>query len=333
MNPAWLRLEQIGVGYPSGGGVRVVVDGLSLSLPAGEIGCLLGASGCGKTTVLRAIAGFEPLRAGRIVLDGAVLVDTAVAMPPERRRVGMMFQDYALFPHLDVAANVAFGLRRLPRAERDARVREMLELVGLAGSAWAYPHELSGGQQQRVALARALAPRPALLLLDEPFSNLDIHTRERLAEELRVLLKSTGTTVLLVTHDQTEAFAMADRIGVMDGGRLLQWDGAEALYRHPADRTVAGFVGRGALVSGAALGEGEDALVLLRPEHLRLDPAGPVRGRLLARAFRGPGYSGQVRLATGEIVEIDLGEADPPPAGQELGLRWTDPAPVRFPRQ
>lgn len=328
-----LRLDGIHVGYPGAQGLKMVVEDLSLQLSAGQIGCLLGASGCGKTTVLRAIAGFEPVRAGRMVLDGAVLADSARQLPPERRNVGMMFQDYALFPHLSVAANVAFGLRGRHRSQRAVRVAEMLALVGLESAAEAYPHELSGGQQQRVALARALAPRPGLLLLDEPFSNLDIHTRERLAQELRELLKATGTTALLVTHDQAEAFAMADRIGVMDRGRILQWDTAERLYRHPIDPVVAGFVGRGMLVPAAALGQGDDALVLLRPEHLRLDPAGQVRGQLLSGAFRGPGFCGQVRLAGGEIIEVDLGEEAMPPPGEELRLRWTDPAPVRFPRQ
>ena len=262
-----LRLDGIRVGYPAQrGGVNVVVDGLSLDLQAGEIGCLLGASGCGKTTVLRAIAGFEPLLAGRMELQGERIADAHGGKPAEQRRVGLMFQDYALFPHLDVAANVGFGLRRGPRAERDARVGELLALVDLAGSANAFPHELSGGQQQRVALARALAPEPALLLLDEPFSNLDIDTRQRLAGELRALLKSTGTTVLMVTHDQSEAFVMADRIGVMQRGRILQWDRAEALYRRPADRFVADFIGRGTLVAAASLGLAEGGDVLLRPD-------------------------------------------------------------------
>jgi iron(III) transport system ATP-binding protein len=328
-----LQVDGIEVGYPTAQGLKRVVEGLSLQLSAGQIGCLLGASGCGKTTVLRAIAGFEPVRAGRIVLGAVTLADTVRQLPPERRNVGMMFQDYALFPHLSVAANVAFGLRGQPREQRTARVAEMLALVGLQTADGAYPHELSGGQQQRVALARALAPRPALLLLDEPFSNLDIHTRERLAQELRGLLKATGTTALLVTHDQAEAFAMADRIGVMDRGQILQWDSAEQLYRRPVDRTVAGFVGRGVLVPGNAVGEGGDILVLLRPEHLQRDANGQVRGRLLGGAFRGPGFSGQVQLVTGEIVEVDLGEQGLPQPGEELALRWTDPAPVRFPRR
>nr|WP_242697453.1 ABC transporter ATP-binding protein [Bordetella petrii] len=244
-----LELERIHLAYDTPQGLRPVVQDLSLALPAGHIGCLLGESGCGKTTILRAIAGFEPVRAGQISLDGAVISSPAVQVAPELRRVGMMFQDYALFPHLTAAQNVAFGLRRLGKAERAARVREMLDMVGLAASADNYPHEISGGQQQRVALARALAPSPDLLLLDEPFSNLDVDTRERLAFEVRDILKSTGHTAILVTHNQAEAFAIADRIGVMSDGKVVQWDTPYNLHHHPADGFVRDFVRRETLVA------------------------------------------------------------------------------------
>ena len=223
-----LELDDLCVAYDTPHGRRTVVDGLSLALPRGDIGCLLGASGCGKTTVLRAIAGFEPVRAGTIRLGSVLLSSGQVHLPPEQRRVGMMFQEYALFPHLSAAKNVAFGLRRMPRAAQHERVAEMLALVGLADAAERYPHELSGGQQQRIALARALAPSPALLLLDEPFSNLDGGTRERLAAEVRGILKQAGQTAILVTHNEAEAHAMADRIGVMHGGRITHWLDAAA---------------------------------------------------------------------------------------------------------
>lgn len=239
---AMLTLENLGLAYDTPTGRRTVVDDLSLSLGAGDIGCLLGASGCGKTTVLRAIAGFEPLRHGRIALGDTPLSSPDVHLAPERRRVGMMFQDYALFPHLSVAGNVGFGLRRQSQDARSRRVAEMLALVGLAAVAGSYPHELSGGQQQRVALARALAPAPELLLLDEPFSNLDIDTRERLAFEVRDILKQTGHTAILVTHNQAEAFAIADRIGVMHAGRLAQWDTPYVVHHHPASALVADFI-------------------------------------------------------------------------------------------
>lgn len=326
----WLAVDDLVVGYPGPTGWRAVVHGLSLRLQRGEIGALLGESGCGKTTTLRAVAGFEPLQAGRVVLDGTVLAAQNLAMPPEQRRIGMMFQDYALFPHLDVAGNVGFGISRLGTAERDARVREMLELVGLPEAARRYPHELSGGQQQRIALARALAPRPSLLLLDEPFSSLDMQTRGRLADELRGLLKTAGTTSLLVTHDQAEAFAMADRVGVMEQGRLLQWDRPERLYRAPADRAVATFIGRGTLVTAAALQEAGGGDVLLRPGDLQLDASGTLHGVLTAVAFRGPHFEGRVTLASGEHVEVDLGVQTPPRIGEAVRMAWTDRSPVRF---
>jgi iron(III) transport system ATP-binding protein len=241
---ATLELDHLSLAYDTLYGPRQVVDDLSLTLPGGYIGCLLGPSGCGKSTVLRAIAGFEPPVGGRILLDAAVLSSTTSCVAPERRRVGMMFQDYALFPHLSVNRNVGFGLRRLPRPDRDRRVAEMLELVGLVQAADSYPHELSGGQQQRVALARALAPSPDLLLLDEPFSNLDADARERLAFEVRDVLKHTGHTAMLVTHDQAEAFAIADRIGVMVEGQVAQWDTPYNLRHHPATPFVADFIRR-----------------------------------------------------------------------------------------
>ncbi|MDN5843827.1 MAG: ABC transporter ATP-binding protein, partial [Alcaligenaceae bacterium] len=209
-----LEIDHITVSYPAHKGPpQVAVHDLSLRLPDGQIACLLGASGCGKTTVLRAIAGFEPLNQGAIRLGGLTLSDATTQLDPEHRRVGMMFQDYALFPHLTVEQNIGFGLRRLGPAQRAEKIATLLELVGLEGLSARYPHQLSGGQQQRVALARALAPEPSLLLLDEPFSNLDIDARERLAFELRDILKAAGRTALLVTHNQAEAFAIADQIG------------------------------------------------------------------------------------------------------------------------
>lgn len=244
-----LELDRIHLGYDTPKGLRAVVQDLSLTLPSGHIGCLLGQSGCGKTTILRAIAGFEPVRAGHIALDGSVISSNSVQVAPEHRRVGLMFQDYALFPHLTAEQNVAFGLRKLMnKKDRATRVAEMLEMVGLSASADSYPHEISGGQQQRVALARALAPSPDLLLLDEPFSNLDVDTRERLAFEVRDILKSTGHTAILVTHNQAEAFAIADRIGIMNEGKIVQWDTPYNLHNHPTNSFVSDFVRREALV-------------------------------------------------------------------------------------
>ncbi len=220
---AHLHIDGLRLAYEGARGLHTVVDGFSLALDQGRIGCLLGPSGCGKTTVLRAIAGFEPVRAGTIRLGEALLSSPTVHLPPERRRVGMMLQEYALFPHLSAHDNVGFGLRRLAGPARAARVAEMLALVGLADAAARFPHELSGGQQQRIALARALAPSPDLLLLDEPFSNLDGATRERLVAEVRDILRAAGQTAVLVTHNEAEAHAMADHIGTMHGGRLTRW--------------------------------------------------------------------------------------------------------------
>ena len=221
-----LDIRGLRLGYDTPRGLHTVVDGFALHLAAGRIGCLLGPSGCGKTTVLRAIAGFEPARAGEIHLGERLLSSAGVHLPPEARQIGLMFQEYALFPHLSAAGNVAFGLRRWTRADREARVREMLTLVGLPDMAARFPHELSGGQQQRVALARALAPAPALILLDEPFSNLDGATRERLTVEVRDILRAAGQTAILVTHHAAEAQTMADHTGHMHGGRLVQWTDA-----------------------------------------------------------------------------------------------------------
>jgi iron(III) transport system ATP-binding protein len=222
-----LELDHLHLAYDTPRGLRTVVPDLSLQLERGHIGCLLGASGCGKSTVLRAIAGFEPVRHGHILLEGRLLSSPQQQVAPELRRVGMMFQDYALFPHMTVASNVGFGLRRASASERHQRVAELLELVGLGHVSDSYPHELSGGQQQRVALARALAPTPQLLLLDEPFSNLDSNTREHLAAEVRSILREAGQSAILVTHNQAEALALADRIGSLSGGSLQYWDSPE----------------------------------------------------------------------------------------------------------
>ena len=244
-----LILDRISLAYDTPEGHVPVVNDLSLRLRNGHIGCLLGSSGCGKTTVLRSIAGFEPLREGRILLGDEVISLPGQSTEPQDRQVGMMFQDYALFPHLNVEGNIGFGLRRSDKARRRERVSELLALVGLEEARHRYPHELSGGQQQRVALARALAPEPRLLLLDEPFSNLDVDTRERLAFEVRDILKKTGHTALLVTHNQAEAFAIADRIGIMNNGAVLQWDTPYALHNEPATPFVADFIKREALLA------------------------------------------------------------------------------------
>lgn len=236
-----LTLKNICVSYDD----QPVVSEISLGLENGQIGCLLGPSGCGKTSILRAIAGFEPVQSGEIQLRGNCVSDPTYSLGPDKRQVAVVFQDFALFPHLTVAQNIAFGLQRLSSQEKSGRVGVMLELVGLGGKGEQFPHQLSGGQQQRVALARAMAPKPDLLLLDEPFSSLDVELREDLAKEIRAILKHENATALMVTHDQHEAFAMADLIGVLHKGSLLQWADAYTLYHQPATRFVAEFVGSG----------------------------------------------------------------------------------------
>ena len=241
-----LSISDIIVSY----GTQPVLSGLSMSIEEGRLTSLVGPSGCGKTTLLRAIAGFEPLKRGVIEIAGQMVSAAGMQVPPERRGVGIVFQDHVLFPHLDVAANITFGLWRLSPAKRHERLTQLLDAVDLHGLAHRYPHELSGGQQQRVALARALAPQPSVLLLDEPFASLDQRMRMGLAAEVRDVLIRTGTTAVLVTHDIDEAFAFADQVGVLWGGRLAQWGTPAELYRRPAERCVAEFVGRGAFVRG-----------------------------------------------------------------------------------
>jgi iron(III) transport system ATP-binding protein len=310
-----LKVASIACGY----GDVTVVEGLSFHVNQGEIVSLLGPSGCGKTTVLRAIAGFEPIRAGDIRIRDQVVSARGRTVPPESRSIGMVFQDYALFPHLTVRQNIGFGLRAEPPGTRREKVRAMLAATGLDGMEERYPHELSGGQQQRVALARALAPHPALLLLDEPFSNLDVELRERLSLEVRDILKREGITGILVTHDQHEAFAVSDKIGVMSGGQILQWDTPFNLYHEPADRFIADFVGQGVFVKGmlqspdtfhTELGTlrgnraytdpvGTCVEILLRPDDIVPDPEGGIEGRIVGKAFKGAQTLYTLALATG----------------------------------
>ncbi|OUS30311.1 hypothetical protein A9Q99_07525 [Gammaproteobacteria bacterium 45_16_T64] len=241
-----LSLQDVAVRYAS----KTIVENINVDLAEGEIGCLLGPSGCGKTTLLRTIAGFEKLAAGKIFLRNKEVSNVARAIPPEKRRVGMVFQDYALFPHLTVAQNIAFGLSHLKKTERQDRVDQLLTLTDLSDTKTRYPHQLSGGQQQRIALARALAPKPDILLMDEPFSNLDVELREHLAHDIRQLIKSEKMTAILVTHDQQEAFATADKIALLNAGKLVQWGTANELYHQPNSSFSAEFIGQGVLIQG-----------------------------------------------------------------------------------
>ncbi len=295
------------------------VDRLTLRVEQGELVVLLGPSGCGKTTTLRLIAGFETPDAGAVVIRGEVMAGPGRWVPPEKRGVGVVFQDYALFPHLTVAENVGFGLQNLDGAARKKRVAQILELVGLEDFADRYPHELSGGQQQRVAVARALAPAPALILLDEPFSNLDADLRDQLRAEVTNLLRNTGTTAILVTHDQEEAFTLADWVGVLNQGRLEQLDRPEEIYHHPATRFVAEFVGAADFLPGLVTAEGivtelgvfpnaegrevgEKVEVMLRPDDITFVPAPDGESAIIRRHFRGSENLYGLRLPSGHLV-------------------------------
>jgi len=322
------------------GGQRVV-DDVSFALAEGDIACLLGPSGCGKTTILRTIAGFQAPAEGRITIAGETVAEALQQATPEERRVGMVFQDLALFPHMTVRRNVAFGMRGQSRQAIDERVDELLELVSMEPYADSYPHELSGGQQQRVALIRAMAPRPPVLLLDEPFSSQDTERRVQLAHEVREILKRDGITAVLVTHDQYEAFAIADTIGVIAGGRLRQWDTAYNLYHTPADRFVAHFIGEGVFLCGNTLddnviqtelgtlrGELSEPVapgtlieLLVRPDDILHDDQSPNRATVVARDFRGADHLYTLRMPGNTRLLCLAPSHHDHAVGEEFGVR------------
>lgn len=305
----------------------IAVNKVGFELHQGDLLGLLGPSGCGKTTLLRVLAGFERPEAGEIELSGQPVCAQGLWLPPEKRQVGVVFQDYALFPHLSAIENVAFGLKQLCRRGKMLKKQvqglatEAMSLVGLAGMEKRYPHELSGGQQQRVALARALAPRPPLVLLDEPFSNLDVQVRLRLRQEVRDILKSVGASGVFVTHDQEEALSIADKVAVMNQGRLVQLDAPERVYQNPASRFVAEFVTQANFISAVrrsdgwetdlgllkldlALSGNEKGDLMIAQEDLRIlpDPTGllVVRGR----QFLGREYQYSLLMGSGKVLEV-----------------------------
>ncbi|MDP2142320.1 MAG: ABC transporter ATP-binding protein [Gammaproteobacteria bacterium] len=319
----------------------VIVRDINLQLPQGMIGCLLGPSGCGKTTLLRAIAGFEKALHGEIKIAGHTVSNQQMCLPVEKRHVGMVFQDYALFPHLTVSENIAFGLGTMSRADKHKRVQELAGMLKIGELLNAYPHRLSGGQQQRVAVARAMAPKPRILLLDEPFASLDVELREEIAREIRLVLKHDGITAILVSHNQYEAFAMADEIGVMRAGQLLQWSTPFELYHQPACAYVADFVGEGVFLQGkvldsarveTALGvlggdelhgfaEGSSVSVLIRPDDVIHDDASPTTARVIDKAFRGAGYLYTLALGDGSQVQSLVPSHHRHAQGEMIGIR------------
>lgn len=305
-----LTLDNISVGYA--GIQNAVVKNVCFSLERGEIGCLLGPSGCGKTTLLRAIAGFHQPQYGEITINGKCVASPSRNLPANQRNIGMVFQDYALFPHMSVAENIGFGLSTLSKSDKQTRIQECLQLVELETFSSAFPHQLSGGQQQRVALARAIAPRPSMILLDEPFSSLDVELREQLATTVRQLLKQINITAIVVTHDQQEAFAMADKIAVIEGGKLHQWGSAYDLYHEPKTAFVAKFIGESVFLAAeitqdkvlhTAIGDfdvstahfcesaniknTEQCSLLVRPDDIEHHDASPFKARIVKRVFRG----------------------------------------------
>ena len=320
---------------------KTVISDISLSLGQGSIGCLLGPSGCGKTTLLRTIAGFVQPRRGEVRINGRCVTGTAAPVPVEQRGVGMVFQDFALFPHLAARDNIAFGLQELAGRERQTRIDEVVRTLEITDFQHQHPHQLSGGQQQRVAVARALAPRPDILLLDEPFSNMDIELREQIARELRVILKQAGMTAILVTHNQFEAFAMADEIGVIRDGALLQWDNAYNLYHRPAGPQVADFIGEGVFLDGTVLSatEVETELgvlnssvphgsapqsrvsVLIRPDDIVHNDDSKQTATVRDKVFRGAEFLYTLSLPSGARLLSLVPSHHDHAIGEKIGIR------------
>lgn len=346
---AALRLENLSVTYP--GSSASAVENISFELPNGEIACLLGPSGCGKTTLLRAIAGFISPSKGTITLGHTIASSPGKTLAPEKRNVGVVFQDYALFPHLTVQKNIEFGLHKATEQERQNRTNELMNLVSLTELRNRYPHELSGGQQQRVALARALAPRPTLILLDEPFSNLDVELKERLTFEVREILKSEKMSAILVTHDQTEAFAIADRIGVMNNGALQQWGTSYSLYHEPNSRMVADFIGQGVFLPGSPSPTGvqielgqipcpsneiptiEKFDVLVRPDDILHDDASPLVAKVVRKSFRGADFLYTLELNSGSRIMALVPSHHNHAIGEAIGIKLEMDHVITFPPQ
>jgi iron(III) transport system ATP-binding protein len=341
-------IELIQVDMIYSGGKGPAVQDITLSVESGEVLAVLGPSGSGKTTLLRLISGFEVPSRGRILLGGQEVSRPGYCLAPEERGVGMVFQDYALFPHLTVAENVAFGLFRYSPSERNRKTMEVLTLTGLAGLEKRYPHELSGGQQQRVALARALAPGPLVVLLDEPFSNLDPDMRSRMRHEIQQILRRLKTTAILVTHDHEEAFAMADRIAVINGGRLEQLDTPETVYHLPATPFVADFVGQADFLPGTVGWDGSihseiglfpnepdypvgtRVVLMIRPDDIHVEPDADGQAHIVSRQFRGSENLYVVSLPSGQTVHSSEPSVVVHPPGTRVRIQLTATHTVVF---
>ena len=344
-----LELNSLSCGYEN----AVITERLNFQLQSGEIACLLGPSGCGKTTVLRAIAGFNPVLAGSILQNGQAISTVGSTLPPEQRSIGVVFQDYALFPHLSVYDNIAFGLQKHSGAAKRQAVAELLKLVELPDISARFPHELSGGQQQRVALARALAPNPNLLLMDEPFSNLDTDLRRQLALEVRAILKDQGIASIMVTHDQEEAFAISDKLGILAQGELQQWGSPTELYYQPVNPLVAGFVGKGELFDGECLNEtsvhtelgtlefaepfgaesGKRLSLFIRPADIRPSmDKGSIMATVEQKEFLGHSVVYHLLLPSGRRIESEIFEPLMFEVGSQVSLHVAAHRPIAFAR-
>jgi len=318
-----------------------ILNDISFNLGEIDIACLLGPSGCGKTSLLRCIAGFEKPNKGEVLIKGVITSKSNHHIPVEQRNIGMVFQDYVLFPHLNVTENIIFGLKNLGTKRVKERLWELIELLDLEKHINKFPHQLSGGQQQRVALARAMAPRPSVLLLDEPFSSLDIELREQLAHELRSILKQDGITTIMVTHNQLEAFAMADVIGVMIGGKLRQWDTAFNLYHMPKTSDVADFVGEGVFIPGEVINgeevktdignikgfiphnleKGAKVRVLIRPDDILHDDDSEITAYVRNKVFRGAEFLYTLEMENGSYVQSLVPSHHDHPVNEPIGIK------------
>lgn len=331
---------------------KKILHNMSLQLEPGHIASILGPSGCGKTTFLRALAGFQPISHGEIIVHKKLFSKPGFTLPPEKRHIGMMFQDLALFPHLTVEENIKFGLKELSRLEQDRRCQQVLELTELHNQQKKHPHELSGGQQQRIALARAIAPQPEILLLDEPFSSLDPDLREQVATEVRKILKHENITAILVTHDQHEAFALADEVGVMVDGHIEQWDTAYNIYHKPKSRFVADFVGLGSMVPAKVIDEltldtefgqikgelnsdfksGDEVDLLVRPDDIPHDDSSLITAVVEEKRFRGSEFLYKLRLLSGNFVLCYAPSHHNHQIGEPIGIKLDLEHLVVFPR-
>ncbi|MBL1143025.1 MAG: ABC transporter ATP-binding protein [Proteobacteria bacterium] len=332
---------------------RSILENISFGLEEAGIACLLGPSGCGKTTLLRCIAGFQEQEQGEVWIKGVRASNPTHSLPVEQRQIGMVFQDYALFPHLSVADNITFGLDKQETKIVKQRLDELVELLSLQKHINKYPHSLSGGQQQRVALARAMAPRPGVLLLDEPFASLDVELREQIARELRQIIKKDGITTIMVSHNQLEAFAMADVIGVMNEGKLLQWDNAFKLYHEPNTTEVADFIGEGVFISGEVINDkevkteigdikrigphgieqGQKVSVLIRPDDILHDDDSNMTARVIDKAFRGAEFLYTLELDSGVRLLSLVPSHHDHPINEPIGIRLEIDHLVIFPQQ